>query len=139
MLPILVVDDDPAMRYLIRLMIQKLGYHPIEASNGREGEALALREQPALLLLDVMMPVQDGYTTVRNLRSQGYTGPITMISAVPEAEGIQQAADCGARGYLAKPFNAERLKLYVDYARVYGSDPKHAPTLSHWLEQDRSL
>ncbi len=134
---ILVVDDDPVMRYLARLMVQKLGYHPVEATNGREGKSLALELQPALILLDIMMPVQDGYETIRHLRAQGYRGAITILSAIPEAEGPQTAKDCGATSYLSKPIDYELLTLHVQYAAVYTADPQHAPSLPAWLAQQK--
>jgi CheY-like chemotaxis protein len=111
-------DDDPIMRYITSFMVQKLAYHPVEATNGREGEYLALQLHPLVILLDIMMPVQDGYETIRHLRARGYSGAITITSAVPEAEGATQATDCGAKGYLSKPLDFELLRLHVQYAAV---------------------
>jgi CheY-like chemotaxis protein len=114
MATVLIIDDDPDLRLLTRRLVQTLGAATIEARNGEEGEMIALQQNPDLILLDIMMPVQDGLITCANLRQHGFSGAIVLMSAMPEAAGRQQAADCGASGYISKPMNRAILKEHLE-------------------------
>jgi DNA-binding response OmpR family regulator len=126
---ILLIDDDPNIHSLSRIMVEKLDCQLLSALSGSEGERMALERQPALILLDIMMPNQDGYETCQRLRRQGYRGAITMVSALQEATGTKKAREYGANGYLIKPISAPLLKLHLDY--VAAGMPY--PTVTEWL------
>jgi DNA-binding response OmpR family regulator len=110
---ILVVDDDPLWRSLVSLRLSTLDCTVVEASNGIEAEQLALEVQPDLILLDIMMPLQDGYVTCRNLRAKGFRGMITLVSVLPELMVMRNAIMCKADGYVQKPVSQEMLERHI--------------------------
>jgi CheY-like chemotaxis protein len=118
MLSVLVVDDDPDMRLLTRRLLTMLGCQSFEARNGVEGESMALDIKPEAILLDIMMPVQDGYETCRNLRGQGYTGSIILVSALQEQTQKEKAQASGATAYIQKPLTRDVLKIHLDYIQA---------------------
>jgi DNA-binding response OmpR family regulator len=115
MLTALVVDDDPSTRLLLRRMLTLLECSSIEAINGVEGERMALDNQPDVILLDLMMPIQDGYETCRNLRAQGYMGTVILVSALDEAAEKARTAACGANAYIQKPVSREVLRMHISH------------------------
>jgi two-component system alkaline phosphatase synthesis response regulator PhoP len=126
---VLIVDDDPTIHHILMGMLEKLGYQCITALNGQDGAALALEHHPDLVLLDIMMPEQDGYETCQQIRGQGYQGAISMISALQEATGTKKGQEYGANGYLIKPIDPALLELHLEYAAT-GMD---YPTVKQWL------
>ena len=119
MLSVLVVDDEPNLRLLTRRMLTRLNCESIEASNGIQGEELALEHKPDLVLLDIMMPVQDGYETCAHLRTRGYNGVIILVSAISELEGKSRAAEIGANAYIPKPMTLDVLRLHLQHLQSY--------------------
>ncbi len=117
MLGVLVIDDDPDMRLLTRRLLTMLGCQSFEARNGVEGESMALDLKPDAVLLDIMMPIQDGYETCKKLREQGYTGSVILVSALQEQTQKEKAQRCGATAYIQKPLTREVLKLHLDFIR----------------------
>ncbi len=117
MLKVLVVDDDPDICLLTRRLLTMLNCESIEARSGFDAEALVASAQPDLILLDIMMPLQDGYETCKKLRAQGYSGPIIMISALQEQGEKVRTADAGATAYLQKPITKQILALHVEHVR----------------------
>ncbi|MEP7289119.1 MAG: response regulator [Chloroflexota bacterium] len=115
MLTVLVVDDDPDMRLLTRRLLTMLGCESSEARNGIEAETIALATKPDLILLDIMMPVRDGYETCLRLREQNYSGAVILMSAMQEATGKARAAECGATAFMQKPMTRISLKFHVDF------------------------
>jgi CheY-like chemotaxis protein len=77
------MDDDPALRALTSMMLKRLNCQPIAAASGIEAERMLKNFHPKLVLLDIMMPQQDGYETCRHLRTNGYWGRILFVSAHP--------------------------------------------------------
>jgi DNA-binding response OmpR family regulator len=110
---ILLVDDDPLSRDLVRLRLATLNCTVVEASNGIDAEQLTFEIQPDLILLDIMMPLQDGYTTCRNLRSKGFRGMITLVSVLPELMVMRNAIMCKADGYIQKPMSQGILERHI--------------------------
>jgi CheY-like chemotaxis protein len=113
-LKVLVVDDDPAIRLVTKRLLKNLKCEPYEAKDGAEGERLALEIQPHLILLDIMMPLQDGYETCSKLRRQGYIGPIILFSALLRENERARAQGVGATDYIQKPITKEELSRYLD-------------------------
>ena len=105
---VLVVDDDQAIRTLIRDILEDEGYTVGDAMDGEALRAAAER-RPAVILLDLMMPVMDGYEVGRRLRADPHTAgiPIVVMSAGSKAQA--GAARIGAETYLSKPFDLETL------------------------------
>jgi two-component system OmpR family response regulator len=105
---ILVVDDDPDVLDLIVAVLENAGYHPRVASNGREALAAVEERPPALVLLDMLMPVMDGWACARALRSRyGRSPKIVVVTAAEHARAW--AEEVGADGVLPKPFDSKSL------------------------------
>ncbi len=102
---VLIVDDEPMTRKLLRLMLTRADYQVIEASDGREALDMVANYNPDAVLLDVMMPGMNGYAVCMRLRSQEKTAqlPIIMLSARGDNEGMRQALEVGATQFMNKP------------------------------------
>jgi PleD family two-component response regulator len=112
---ILVVDDDSAMRALCAFVLRAEGYEVAEAADGQEALAQAVSDPPDLVILDISMPVLDGFGLAAALRRDERTRelPLVFISgeAHPDVEG--HAYDAGALGFFAKPFEPSVLSAFV--------------------------
>jgi pilus assembly protein CpaE len=109
---ILVVDDDPNVQRLLQYTLKQEGYDVVVASDGAEGFRLWAQENPALLLLDVMLPKLDGYQVAAKIRAEeGSSGhvPIIMLTAEREVEQKVRGLRAGADDYLIKPFHPAEL------------------------------
>ncbi len=105
---ILVVDDDPKIRALLRRTLQLEGYRVLEAAGGREALEALDREEPDLVILDVLMPGPDGFSVCEQIRERGDV-PILMLTAKDEVEDRVRGLRVGADDYLVKPFAMEEL------------------------------
>lgn len=114
-LKVLVVDDDPAIRLVTKRLLRLLKCDVYEAKDGVEGEAIALELQPDLVLMDIMMPNQDGYETCIRLRAAGFDRPILMFSALLRDNERAYAMQIGANEYLQKPITREILSRYLNF------------------------
>jgi two-component system chemotaxis response regulator CheY len=114
---VLVVDDDEAIRELVTQILETEGYRVATASNGAEAlETLERHRQrdpewPSVILLDMRMPVLDGWGVARELRGRGFSIPIVVMTAARDARSW--AAEIDAHGYLAKPFDLDDLLAAV--------------------------
>ena len=108
---ILVVDDDPSMVMLISLLLKVNGHETIKAFGGQEGIDAARKEIPDIILLDVMMPVMDGFDVLRELRLNRITEniPVIFVTARNDAEFKKKAMSLGAQGYVTKPYSRDEL------------------------------
>jgi pilus assembly protein CpaE len=109
---ILVVDDDPNVQRLLQYTLKQEGYEVITAADGAEGFRLWGAENPALILLDVMLPKLDGYQVATKIRQEeGSSGhvPIIMLTAEREVEQKVRGLRAGADDYLIKPFHPAEL------------------------------
>ncbi len=109
---ILIADDEPSIRDLARLYLEKEGFRVRTAENGGQALALARSETPALLILDLMMPEMDGWEVCRRLRAES-TLPILMLTARDQDIDKIVALEMGADDYLTKPFNPRELVARV--------------------------
>lgn len=111
MTKILVIDDDTAINELVKINLELQGYKVLQAYNGVEGFALAKQEQPALIILDVMMPEVDGYTVAQRIRqcTEIAETPIIMLTALSELDNKVEGFNLGVDDYLTKPFEIEEL------------------------------
>ena len=101
--PILVVDDDESILATLEEFLHMEGYAVETAANGAEALGTLERTEPSLVLLDMRMPVLDGWGFVHALRERGRRLPILVMTAAQDAR--QWAEEVGAVGYLAKPFD----------------------------------
>lgn len=105
---VLVIDDEPPIRKLLRMGLTTQGYEILEASNGKT--ALEKLDQgPALIILDLGLPDVQGHELLRTMRARNEGVPIVVLSSRGDEAGKVQALDLGADDYLTKPFGMEEL------------------------------
>jgi len=112
---VLVTDDEPITRMLVKLLLEQDGFEVLEASNGRQAVDIAIRERPDLLLIDLHMPTMDGYEAIAHLRRDFTlsTLPIVVLTA-EEGPGVEERVlQLGADDYLLKPFDPAVLRSRV--------------------------
>ena len=112
---VLVVDDEPTARTMLRLILVRAGFEVLEAEDGYRALEEVERQLPDLMLLDVMMPGIDGFEVCKKLRAQKSTAglPIIMLSAKTDALSVQRGLQVGANKYLTKPVSPEELTRHV--------------------------
>ena len=112
---VLVVDDEPMARTLIRLMLVRAGFEVVEAEDGFDALDKVYEVPPDLMILDVMMPGMDGLTVCRTIREHEKAGnlPIIMLSAKTDVESFNRGMQAGANKYLNKPVSPEELTRNV--------------------------
>jgi DNA-binding response OmpR family regulator len=120
---VLIADDDGDIRDLVTVGLRAAGYRVLEADNGRTAMALAVDEQPSLVLLDVSMPELDGLGFCYELHSSPQTAhiPVIIISGRGNPSDVTLGAVVGAEDYLVKPFSpAELLRRVQRLVPVHG-------------------
>jgi two-component system KDP operon response regulator KdpE len=106
---LLIVDDEPSVRRLLRTTLAGHGYRILEAASGRAALDLLARERPNALLLDLSLPDLDGLDVIRHVRGSGMSVPVIVLSSRNgEAEKVE-ALDFGADDYVTKPFGMAEL------------------------------
>lgn len=110
---ILIVEDEANIRELLRLYLEREGYTVLEAENGVEGIKKWKSDKPDMLLLDVMMPVMDGWELTRELRRCYPRLPIMLVTARDTIEDKRTGFTSGADDYLTKPVDLDELLLHV--------------------------
>jgi two-component system, cell cycle response regulator DivK len=112
---ILIADDYEDNRELLRLMLEAAGYTIREARNGRECVSMALAEPPDLLLVDLSMPVLDGWGAFRELRADERTRHIPCVAITAFADSTRdRAIETGFDGYISKPYRSRELLETVE-------------------------
>ena len=113
---ILVVEDDAANRALLQAVLATAGYKLLMAVDGRAGVELARCEKPDLILMDVMLPLMNGYEATHCIKQDPATRhiPIVAITANDSPRERERALDAGCDGYIAKPIDTELLPTQVD-------------------------
>ena len=106
---ILVVDDEPDILLLHRLNLEGAGHEVLLAADGMKALDRIDTDRPDCVVLDVMMPVLDGWGVLEALQGQTDPPPVLVVSAKSATADIEHALSMGANGYLAKPFNAQTL------------------------------
>ena len=124
---ILVIDDEPPIRKLLRMGLSTQGYEILEASNGKMALDL-LPRNPALIVLDLGLPDIQGHELLRIIRARNDSVPIVVLSSRGDEAGKVQALDLGADDYLTKPFGMEELLARLRAAlrhqlQVHGERP----------------
>lgn len=108
---ILIVDDEPDVIKMLSLRLKSSGYQVISAQDGIQAVAITHKEHPDLIILDVKMPAQDGYTVFENLKMSAKTNliPIVFLTALPPEDVKKKVAELGADGYFSKPYDPEEM------------------------------
>jgi len=111
---IALVEDDENLRFLVAERLQSEGYKVLEASNGHDAEKVILDEQPAIILLDWMLPGQQGSEVCTHIRNEGYEGQVIMMTAKGQDIDKIEAYKFGVSDYIIKPFNMDVLVAMID-------------------------
>ena len=115
---ILVVDDEQGILDVLIDNLSEDGFDVISATNGASALVSIYRERPDLVLLDLMIPVVNGYEVLRELRNNSTTKnlPVILLTAVSPAEGAQAALKLGANDYMTKPWKRSSILKVIDNA-----------------------
>ncbi len=113
---VLLVDDDRINRVLLNAILKREGYAVVEANNGQEAVDCFVAELPDLVLMDVMMPVMDGYEATRLIKEKTADRfvPVIFLTAVTDEQALAQCVECGGDDFLVKPYNRVILKAKID-------------------------
>ncbi|HOT04516.1 MAG TPA: response regulator [Methanolinea sp.] len=123
---ILYIEDNDQNFYLVSYILGVQGHQVIRARDGREGIDLATNEGPDLILLDIQLPVMDGYATARELRRipAVATTPIVALTSYAMAGDRERALEAGCTGYIEKPINpktfTEQIRSYLPSGEATG-------------------
>lgn len=112
---VLVADDDPDILDLVRYRLERSGYTVATAVDGNEAVRLAQELEPALAVLDVMMPCLNGFEVTRRLRENAVTAriPVILLTAKAQEADVQEGFAAGADDYIRKPFSPRELSARV--------------------------
>jgi CheY-like chemotaxis protein len=123
---ILVIDDEPDVRWMLRLSLERLGHEVLLAEDGLRGVAMAQRQKPDVVVLDLMMPVMDGYGVLdamqRDPRTAGLPILVLTAKALPDEE--ERVTEAGARRFVTKPFDP--LDLARALEELLAEEPSEA-------------
>ncbi len=109
---VLIVDDDPAIRELLRFVLRKEGYVVLEAGDGQAASRLLEQEQVHLAVVDLMMPRKDGFELCEEIRRY-YDIPVIMLTARAEMADKEKGFDAGTDDYMVKPFEPKELLFRI--------------------------
>lgn len=130
---VLIVDDDPRLRDLLRRYLGENGFQVYVTENGASMNRLWVRERFDALILDLMMPGEDGLQILRRLRAQKDMTPVIMLTARGEDVDRIVGLELGADDYIAKPFNPRELlaRIHAVLRRRPAQDAPGAPTMEN--------
>jgi len=127
---LLIIEDNEQNFYMMRFLLEKNGFTVIGANTGREGIEKALRHHPEAILLDIQLPLMDGYAVAAELKKHEELKemPIIAVTSYAMAGDRERILGAGATGYIEKPINPE---TFVDEIRTYlPRDPRKLEELS---------
>ena len=119
---ILHVDDDEVMRKLVAGYLTDLGHDVVSAENGLEGMKLAEQMAPDLILMDIDMPVLDGYAATQQLRGKGYKGLIAALTGSERVKDLANAVVAGCDDFIPKPLRDDFPQLVTAILEKDGTD-----------------
>ena len=121
---ILVVDDEQQLALAVKIRLQSRGYEVVTASDGQQGLAMLEQVQPDLVILDVLMPVMDGYSCLREINARLGRGklPVIVLTARDRMKDLFELE--GIEDYVIKPFDHEDLLLRIDRALKRRTAPR---------------
>jgi two-component system, cell cycle response regulator DivK len=108
---ILVIEDQEDNRRILRDLLSSVGYELIEAENGEDGVAAAAADRPDLILMDIQLPLLDGYEATRRIKAQSALSaiPIIAVTSYALSGDEDKARAAGCEGYVTKPFSPREL------------------------------
>ena len=123
---VLVVDDEAYVRELLRRVLSQWGYEVVEAENGSDALEKFSQTLPEVVLLDIAMPVMNGFEALKKLRqsSTGAATPVVLVTTLPANQGEPVAMSLGCQHYVSKPFDLDVLKSTIRVAVRESSTPK---------------
>lgn len=112
---ILIVDDDLKNLKLVRDLLQNLGHTVLEATDGRQGVELATAKKPDLILMDIQLPVMDGFEATQTLKANAPTGdiPVIALTAYAMDKDKEKASEIGFNDYITKPFEVREFQKRI--------------------------
>ena len=110
---IMIVDDEPGVRALLNDTLRIAGFETIEASDGMAALTVLRTHKPALMVIDINMPLMNGFELVERLRSTNDLTPVLMLTAREDKSDISRGLKLGADDYVIKPFGIEELVLRI--------------------------
>src|SRR4029453_10221389 len=115
---VLVADDDQNLRKILCLFLKNARYETVEAANGREALNMAKSQDPDIILMDIMMPILDGFTVCKLLKDDPETRPIPVLicTAKNRKEDLIAAIKAGAEDYIIKPFTKDTVLGKIEKA-----------------------
>jgi CheY-like chemotaxis protein len=115
---VLYIEDNDQNFYLVSFIMSARGYSVVRAHDGREGITLAVQETPDLILLDIQLPIMDGYATARELRKIPGVNrtPIVALTSYAMVGDREKALEAGCTGYIEKPINP---KTFIEQIGAY--------------------
>ena len=119
---ILIIEDEESIRGFLKINLKRNGYEVIEADNGELGVKLALKEKPAIIILDVMLPGIDGFKVCKIIRNEDEKVGIIMLTAKSQDLDKIMGLEYGADDYIIKPFNPMELLLRIKAVLRRSSD-----------------
>ena len=108
-----MVDDEKDLCWLFTERLRREGFEVVAAGSGREALALVKRAPPDLIILDLRLPEMDGLETLRRIRERGATAKVVVLTAYGTVQHAREAMALGAREFLGKPFDLDRLLRIV--------------------------
>ena len=133
---VLVVDDDPTVRFLAHEALAHRGFKVVEGENGGDALRLVQELSPDVILLDVMMPEMDGFTACSRLRvlPEGQHIPVLMMTGLEDESSVQHAYQVGTSDFITKPINFGLLEFRLQYmlrAKMVAADLRHSEAQLH--------
>lgn len=111
---ILIVDDDYTSRNILIEYLKELKYLPVEATNGKEAMQLVLNNTIDLIIIDLYMPVMNGFEAIKQIRENGINIPIIVLTTANSEEDLRKAANAGADDFLVKPIRFDELEIRLN-------------------------
>ncbi|MBI3872410.1 MAG: response regulator [candidate division Zixibacteria bacterium] len=124
---LLIVDDDPRIRGLLTESLDALGYHTVEAANGREALSITRETPPDCVITDIKMPELDGLSLLHHLKSEQPNLPVVMITGYAFQQLKMEATDAGADAFLMKPFRLAKIEEVLGRILTEGDAAASAP------------
>jgi two-component system OmpR family response regulator len=125
----MIVDDEPAVRALLNDTLRIAGFETLEATDGMSALTLLRTNKPALMVIDINMPLMDGFELVERLRSNNDLTPVLMLTAREDKTDIARGLKIGADDYVVKPFGIEELILRIKAILRRSSKQISTPTI----------
>jgi two-component system cell cycle response regulator DivK len=113
---VLVIEDNEQNLYLVTFMLEKYGYEVVQARDGRQGIDLAAQIEPTLILLDIQLPLMDGYAVAQELRNNPALSdvPIVAVTSYAMAGDRERTLAAGCTGYIEKPINPDTFMAEIE-------------------------